>query len=227
MPIGTKSSWFASVGIEPMLAGIARVRDSATSEAAEIWTIMNPDESPGSAVRKAGSPWDRSGFTSRSTRRSAMAWSVVSAVARKSSACATGWPWKLPPEMTSPSWNTSGLSVDALSSTVDRVRGRSGSRPPRRRAPAARSGGNRRPGPSGRPPGATPGSRCRRGAGASGPRPRAGPGAAAPRGSADRAARACPAAPRGSSPPRPPPSATAPRRRAPAARAARSGPGCR
>ena len=138
---GTKSSWLASVGIEPMLAGMASVRDSATSDAAEICTIMKPDESPGSAVRKAGSPWERSGFTSRSTRRSAIAWSVVSAIARKSSAWATGWPWKLPPEITSPSGNTSGLSVEALSSTVDRVRGRSGSRRPPRRAPAARSGG--------------------------------------------------------------------------------------
>ena len=34
-----------------------------------------------------------------------------------SSACATGCPWKLPPEMTSPSGKTSGLSVEAFSST--------------------------------------------------------------------------------------------------------------
>ena len=73
IPIGTKSSWLASVGIDPMLAGIASVRDSATSDAAVICTIMKPEESPGSRVRNAGSPWDRSGFTSRSTRRSAMA----------------------------------------------------------------------------------------------------------------------------------------------------------
>ena len=106
-----------------MLAGMASVRDSATSDAAVICTIMKPDESPGSRVRKAGSPWDRSGFTSRSTRRSAIACSVVSAIARKSSACATGWPWKFPPEITSPSGNTSGLSVEALSSTVDRLLG--------------------------------------------------------------------------------------------------------
>ena len=38
--MGTKSSWLASVGIEPMLAGIAIERDSATSAAALIWTIM-------------------------------------------------------------------------------------------------------------------------------------------------------------------------------------------
>ena len=40
IPIGTKSSWFASVGIEPMLAGMASARDSATSDAAVICTIM-------------------------------------------------------------------------------------------------------------------------------------------------------------------------------------------
>ena len=45
-----------------------------------------------------------------------MACSVVSAIARKSSACATGWPWKFPPESTSPDSNTSGLSVEAFSS---------------------------------------------------------------------------------------------------------------
>ena len=86
MPIGTKSSWLASVGMDPMLAGIASVRDSATRDAAVIWTIMKPDERPGSRVRKAGSPWDRSGFTSRSTRRSAIACSVVSVMASRSSA---------------------------------------------------------------------------------------------------------------------------------------------
>ena len=118
MPIGTKSSWLASVGMDPMLAGIASVRDSATRDAAVICTIMKPDESPGSSVRKAGRPCDRSGLTSRSTRRSAMACRVVSVMARKSSACATGCPWKLPPEITSPSAKTSGLSVDALSSTA-------------------------------------------------------------------------------------------------------------
>ena len=38
-----------------MLAGIAIDRDSATNEAAVIWTIMNPLESPGSSVRNAPS----------------------------------------------------------------------------------------------------------------------------------------------------------------------------
>ena len=106
-----------------MLAGMAMARDSATSDAAVICTIMYPELSPGSAVRNAGRPCERSGFTRRSTRRSAIACRVVRAMASKSSAWATGWPWKLPPEMTSPSSNTSGLSVEALSSTATVSRG--------------------------------------------------------------------------------------------------------
>ena len=47
-----------------------------------------------------------------------MAWSVVRVMASMSRAWATGWPWKLPPEITSPSSKTSGLSVEALSSTA-------------------------------------------------------------------------------------------------------------
>ena len=75
-------------------------------------------------MRKAGSPCERSGFTSRSTRRSAIACSVVSVMASRSSAWATGCPWKFPPEITSPLSNTSGLSVEAFSSTADRLLGK-------------------------------------------------------------------------------------------------------
>jgi len=46
----------AIVGIALQLAGMAIARDSATSDAAVIWTIMYPELSPGSAVRKAGRP---------------------------------------------------------------------------------------------------------------------------------------------------------------------------
>ena len=77
---------------------------------------MYPEERPGSAVTNAGRPWLRSGFTTRSTRRSAIAWRVTRVIASRSRAWATGWPWKLPPETTLPSSSTSGLSVEALSS---------------------------------------------------------------------------------------------------------------
>ena len=115
--MGTTSSWFPSVGTDCTLAGVASTRQSATSAAAAIWGVMNPDSTPGSRARKAGSPAERSGFTMRSMRRSAMPARVASAIPRTSSANAIGWPWKLPPESTTRS-NTSGLSVAAFSSTA-------------------------------------------------------------------------------------------------------------
>ena len=117
IPIGTTSSWLPSVGTDCTLAGVARTRQSATSAAAEIWALMNPDSRPGFFDRNAGNPDDRSGFTTRSRRRSARPASVVRAMPSTSSARAMGWPWKLPPERTS-SPNTSGLSVAAFSSVV-------------------------------------------------------------------------------------------------------------
>ena len=97
------------------------MRVSHTSAAAVTCAIMNPDCSPPSTARKAGSPVDSAGLTIDSMRRSEMdpnswiasaAWSITSA---------TGSPWKLPPLSTSPSpgappsvANTSGLSVAAL-----------------------------------------------------------------------------------------------------------------
>src|SRR5437016_2410063 len=117
IPMGTTSSWLPSVGTDCTLAGVASTRQSATSAAATIWAVMNPDSTPGSRARNAGSPDDRSGFTIRSRRRSASPASVANAIPRTSSARAIGCPWKLPPESTSAS-NTSGLSVAAFNSTA-------------------------------------------------------------------------------------------------------------
>ena len=117
MPIGTTSSWLPSVGTDWTLAGVASTRASATSAAAVIWAVMNPDSRPGCRARNAGNPDDRSGFTTRSMRRSARPARVASTMPRTSSARAIGCPWKLPPDSTSAP-NTSGLSVAALSSVV-------------------------------------------------------------------------------------------------------------
>ena len=77
---------------------------------------MNPELRPCRGARNGGRP-DSEGFTSCSTRRSEMAARCEAATARTSSASATGWPWKLPPETISPvSGNTSGLSVAAFTS---------------------------------------------------------------------------------------------------------------
>ena len=80
---------------------------------------MNPELRPPSGARKAGSPSDKDGFTSRSVRRSEMLASSETAIASASRAKASGWPWKLPFETISPeSTRTRGLSVPALSSTA-------------------------------------------------------------------------------------------------------------
>ncbi len=51
-------------------------------------------------------------------RRSEMLLNSVTATVAKSKAKASGWPWKLPPEITSPvSGNTTGLSTTDPSST--------------------------------------------------------------------------------------------------------------
>ena len=94
---------------------------SETSAAATYCGIMKPELSPSSrATRNGGSPSERLGLTSRSTRRSQMFASSAHAIARQSSAIATGCPWKLPFETISSSseTRTSGLSVAALSSTA-------------------------------------------------------------------------------------------------------------
>ena len=76
---------------------------------------MKPELRPPSCVRNGGSPSLIVGLTIRSIRRSEMPASSASAIFSVSSAMATGSPWKLPLESTSPrSANTSGLSVAAL-----------------------------------------------------------------------------------------------------------------
>ena len=74
---------------------------SLTSAAATYCGIMKPELSPPSCVRNAGSPSERDGFVSRSTRRSEMDASSANAIAIASSANASGWPWKLPLETSS------------------------------------------------------------------------------------------------------------------------------
>src|SRR5581483_11358287 len=80
-PIETWSSWPALVGIESTLAGCASTLFSLTSDAATYCGIMNPELSPPSVVRKGGSPPERLGLTSRSTRRSAIFASSATAIA--------------------------------------------------------------------------------------------------------------------------------------------------
>ena len=80
---------------------------------------MNPELIPASTARKAGRPWERAGSMSRSVRRSEIEARSARAMAQKSAAKASGWPWKLPVEATSPavaSASTTGLSVTEASS---------------------------------------------------------------------------------------------------------------
>ena len=106
----TWSSWPADEGIESTAAGWARDLLSETSEAAVYCTIMNPELSPGRSTRNAGSPLLEFGSRSRYSRRSEIEATPTVAPARASRATATGWPWKFPPETTSPSSKTMGLS---------------------------------------------------------------------------------------------------------------------
>src|SRR5216683_2424351 len=91
-PIDTWSSCMPEVGTESTLAGAARRRFSATSEAAVYWATMRPELTPGSCARKGGKPSERWGSRRRSTRRSAMAPTSAAAMARKSAANASGSP---------------------------------------------------------------------------------------------------------------------------------------
>ena len=105
--------------MESTLAGWQSDLFSLTSDAATYCGIMKPELRPPSTVRKGGSPSERVGLTSRSTRRSEMLASSETAIARASSAKASGWPWKLPFETSrSSSRSTRGLSVAAFSSTA-------------------------------------------------------------------------------------------------------------
>jgi hypothetical protein len=76
---------------------------------------MKPEWRPPSTARNGGRPDERLGLTIDSMRRSEIEPSSCSASAAWSMAIATGSPWKLPPERTSPSSaKTSGLSVAEL-----------------------------------------------------------------------------------------------------------------
>src|SRR5207249_4414678 len=107
------------VGTESTLAGAARRRFSATSAAAVYCATMRPEFTPGSWARKGGKPCERCGSSMRSTRRSAIEPTSAAAMARKSAANASGSPWKLPFDSTSPSSSTIGLSIADDSSTAE------------------------------------------------------------------------------------------------------------
>ena len=116
--IDTWSSWPAEVGIESTLAGKARLLFSLTSAAAVTCGIIRPELTPESSVRKAGRPLIL-GSTRTLTRRSEIEPTSHSAMAIVSAAKATGWAWKLPPEIAlSSSGKTIGLSVTAPASMV-------------------------------------------------------------------------------------------------------------
>ena len=116
----TWSSWLADVGRLVTLLGLARHWFSAARAAAVTWAIMKPEFTPLSLMRKAGRP-ERPGSSSKDRRRSEMAPISDTASAMMSATKAMGSAWKLPPEMTSPLLNTSGLS-DAAFASMARTR---------------------------------------------------------------------------------------------------------
>ncbi len=110
-PMLTWSSWLADVGMLSTLAGCANTLFSDAKAAAVTCTIINPELRPPSLTKNGGNP-ESCGLTSLSVRRSLMAPSSASAMVAKSAVCATGCPWKFPPERTSPdSAKIIGLSV--------------------------------------------------------------------------------------------------------------------
>src|SRR5438094_16595 len=103
--------------MESTLAGCASVFISATSAAATYWASMYPECSPPCGERKGGSPSEVSGFTRRSTRRSAMPASWARPIPSVSRTRPSTSPWKLPPLSTAPSaGKMSGLSETLPSS---------------------------------------------------------------------------------------------------------------
>ena len=96
-------------------------------------------------------PLESAGLTSCSTRRSLMFASSAAAIAARSSASASGWPWKLPPLM------MSALAVvveehsrvvgDAVELALEHLARPARARRGSRRAPAACSGASTRPAP--------------------------------------------------------------------------------
>ena len=101
LPMLTWSSLPALDGIESTLAGWQSTLFSLTSDALATCAIMKPECSPLPAARKGVSPVESAGLTSCSTRRSLMFASSATAIAARSSASASGCPWKLPPLMMS------------------------------------------------------------------------------------------------------------------------------
>ena len=101
------------------LAGAARRRFSATSETAVYCAIMNPESTPLSAARNAGSPLT-SGLTSRSMRRSDMAASSATRDAERIGAQGRGPRRPRAPRRTraatAPLPSNAGLSVTDASS---------------------------------------------------------------------------------------------------------------
>ena len=101
LPMLTWSSRPALDGIESTLAGWQRTLFSLTSDALATCAIMKPECRPLPGARNGVSPVESAGLTSCSTRRSLMFASSATAIAARSSASASGWPWKLPPLMMS------------------------------------------------------------------------------------------------------------------------------
>ena len=56
MPMLTKSSWLPLVGMDPVEAGLANTRISATSAAAVTWAIISPDSRPAADARNGAVP---------------------------------------------------------------------------------------------------------------------------------------------------------------------------
>ena len=107
----------ALVGMLVTLAGFDMVAISFTHAAAEYCAIIRPESTPGSVARYGLWPanWSKPDTTQK-VRRSEMPATCEHAIARRSSAIASGMPWKLPPDSTRPSGSTIGLSIAAASS---------------------------------------------------------------------------------------------------------------
>ena len=118
MPMLTWSSWPADDGIESTEAGCASDLHSETSDAAVYCTSMKPEFSPLPCDQERGQavvPLRIQQPVEPAFADRAPAHTVASASV--SSATATGWPWKLPPERTSSSsGSTIGLSETAPAS---------------------------------------------------------------------------------------------------------------
>ena len=128
----------------------------------------SPARAPSREPRNAGSPPLRLASSSRAVRRSLIEPSSASASFAKSSASATGSPWKLPPRDdvavagrprigvcdAAARGRSSGLSVAAFISIASTRRG-GPARRARRRGPGARSGASTGPGPCAAAGGAT------------------------------------------------------------------------